>query len=115
MFLHVHSEDSDQTGLLCWAHTSFCYTPSVRSIYRGYIVFVFSVTMFVIPPVYKAYSGYIVFVFFITMFAIPPVYKAYSGYQSVPAYSSFYFFILLSLQFSNITIFRHNFSRNCEA
>ena len=35
--------------------------------------------------------------------------------QSAAAYLSFYFFIFLSLQFSNIKIFRHTFLSNCEA
>ena len=35
--------------------------------------------------------------------------------QAVAAYSSLYFFIFLSLQFSNIKVFRHTFLRNCEA
>ena len=34
--------------------------------------------------------------------------------HATAAYSSLYFFILLSLQFSNIKIFRHTFLRNCE-
>ena len=36
-------------------------------------------------------------------------------FQAAPAYSSLYFFIFLSLQFSNIEIFRHTFLRKCEA
>ena len=35
--------------------------------------------------------------------------------QAAAAYSSHYFFIFLSLQFSNIKNFRHTFLRNCEA
>ena len=35
--------------------------------------------------------------------------------QVAAAYSSLYFFMFLSLQFSNIKIFRHTFLRNCEA
>ena len=35
--------------------------------------------------------------------------------QAAAAYSSLYFFIFLSLQFSNIVIFRQAFLRNCEA
>ena len=35
--------------------------------------------------------------------------------QAVPAYSLLYFFIFLSLQFSDIKSFRHTFIRNCEA
>ena len=35
--------------------------------------------------------------------------------QAAAAYSSLYFFIFLSLQFSNIKIFSHTFLRNCEA
>ena len=42
------------------------------------------------------------------------LYRAYRN-QAAPAYSSLYFFIFLSLQFSNIEIFRHTFLRNCEA
>ena len=38
---------------------------------------------------------------------------AYLSFYSV--YSSLYFFIFLSLQFSNIKMFRHTFLRNCEA
>ena len=34
--------------------------------------------------------------------------------QAAAAYLSLYFFIFLSLQFSNINIFRHTFLRNCE-
>ena len=43
--------------------------------------------------------------------------QLYSVYrnQAAAAYSSLYFFIFLSLQFSNINIFRHTFLRNCEA
>ena len=35
--------------------------------------------------------------------------------QAAAFYSSLYFFIFLSLQFSNIKVFRHTFLRNCEA
>ena len=35
--------------------------------------------------------------------------------QAAAAYSSLYFFIFLSLQFSNIKMLRHTFLRNCEA
>ena len=35
--------------------------------------------------------------------------------QAAAAYLSLYFFIFLSLQFSNITIFRHTLLTNCEA
>ena len=35
--------------------------------------------------------------------------------QAAAAYLSLYFFIFLSLQFSNIKIFCHTFLRNCEA
>ena len=35
--------------------------------------------------------------------------------QAAALYSSLYFFIFLSLQFSNIKCFRHTFLRNCEA
>ena len=35
--------------------------------------------------------------------------------QAAASYSSLYFFIFLSHQFSNIKIFRHTFLRNCEA
>ena len=35
--------------------------------------------------------------------------------QATAAYMSLYFFIFLSLQFSNIEIFHHTFLRNCEA
>ena len=35
--------------------------------------------------------------------------------QAAASYLSLYFFIFLSLQFSNIKIFRHTFLRNCEA
>ena len=35
--------------------------------------------------------------------------------QAADAYLSLYFFIFLSLQFSNIKIFHHTFLRNCEA
>ena len=35
--------------------------------------------------------------------------------QAAAAYLSLYFFIFLSLQFSNIKIFYHTFLRNCEA
>ena len=35
--------------------------------------------------------------------------------QAAAAYLSLYFFIFLSLQFSNIAIFCHTFLRNCEA
>ena len=36
-------------------------------------------------------------------------------FQATPAYSSIYFFIFLSLQFSKIEIFRHTFLRKCES
>ena len=36
------------------------------------------------------------------------------GNQAAAAHSSLYFFIFLSLQFSNIKIFCHTFLRNCE-
>ena len=36
-------------------------------------------------------------------------------HQATAPYSSLYFFIFRSLQFSNINIFRHNVLRNCEA
>ena len=42
------------------------------------------------------------------------MYRVYRN-QGAPAYSSLYFFIFLSLQFSNIENFRHTFLRNCEA
>ena len=42
------------------------------------------------------------------------IYLVYQN-QAAPAYSSFYFFIFLPLQFLNIEIFRHTFLRNCEA
>ena len=35
--------------------------------------------------------------------------------QAAAAYSSFYFFIFLSLQFQALKLFRHTFLRNCEA
>ena len=41
------------------------------------------------------------------------MYRVYRN-QTAAAYSSFYF-IFLSLQFSNIKNFRHTFLRNCEA
>ena len=41
-------------------------------------------------------------------------YRVYRN-QAATAYSSLYFYIFLSLQFSNIKIFRHIFLRNCEA
>ena len=43
-----------------------------------------------------------------------PMYGVYWN-QAAAAYSSHYFFLFLSLQFSNIKIFRHTFLRNCEA
>ena len=42
------------------------------------------------------------------------MYRVYQN-QSAAAYLSLYFFIFLSLQFSNIKIFRHIFLRNGEA
>ena len=42
------------------------------------------------------------------------MYRVYRN-QGAPAYSSLYFFIFLSFQFSNIEIFRQTFLRNCEA
>ena len=42
------------------------------------------------------------------------MYLAYQN-QAAAAYLSLYFFIFLSLQLSNIRIFRHTFLRNCEA
>ena len=41
------------------------------------------------------------------------MYRVYWN-QAASAYSSLYFFIFLSLQFSNIEIFRHTFFRSCE-
>ena len=43
--------------------------------------------------------------------------QMYSVYrnQAADPYLSLYFFIFLSLKFSNIKIFRHTFLRNCEA
>ena len=43
------------------------------------------------------------------------MYRAVSRNQAASPYSSLYFFLFLSLQFSNIKIFRHTFLRNCEA
>ena len=42
------------------------------------------------------------------------MYRVYRN-QAAGVYSSLYFFVFLSLQFSNIKIFRHTFLRNCEA
>ena len=42
------------------------------------------------------------------------IYCVYQN-QTASAYSSLYFFIFLSLQFSNIEIFLHTFLSNCEA
>ena len=42
------------------------------------------------------------------------MYRVYWN-QAAAAYSSHYFFIFLSLQVSNMKIFRHTFLRNCEA
>ena len=42
------------------------------------------------------------------------MYRVYRN-QAAAAYSSLYFFIFLSLQFSNIKNFCHTFLRNCEA
>ena len=42
------------------------------------------------------------------------MYRVYRNLATA-AYSSLYFFIFLSLQFSNITPFRHTFLGNCEA
>ena len=42
------------------------------------------------------------------------MYRVYQN-QAASAYSSLYFFILLSLQFSNIESFHHTFLSNCEA
>ena len=42
------------------------------------------------------------------------MYHVYQN-QAAAAYLSLYFFIFVSLQFSNIKIFRHTFLRNCEA
>ena len=41
------------------------------------------------------------------------MYSVYRN-QAAAAYLSFYFFIFLTFQFSNIKIFRHIFLRNCE-
>ena len=43
------------------------------------------------------------------------MYRVYLNQTAAAAYSSLYFFVFLSLQFSNIKIFRHTFLRNCEA
>ena len=45
---------------------------------------------------------------------IGQMYRVYWN-QVAAAYLSLYSFIFLSLQFSNIKIFRHTFLRNCEA
>ena len=42
------------------------------------------------------------------------MYRIYRN-QAAPAYSSLYFFIYLSLQFSDINFFLHTFLRSCEA
>ena len=42
------------------------------------------------------------------------MYRVYRN-QAAAAYASLYFFIFLSLQFSNIKMFRHTFLRNCKA
>ena len=42
------------------------------------------------------------------------MYRVYRN-QAAASYSFLYFFSFLSLQFSNIKIFRHTFLRNCEA
>ena len=42
------------------------------------------------------------------------MYRVYRN-QAAAAYLSLYFFIFLSLQFSNIKMFRHTFLTNCEA
>ena len=42
------------------------------------------------------------------------MYRIYRN-QAAAAYLSLYFFIFLSLQFSNIKNFRHTFVRNCDA
>ena len=42
------------------------------------------------------------------------MYRVYRN-QAAAAYPSLYFFIFLSLQFSNIEIFCDTFLRNCEA
>ena len=42
------------------------------------------------------------------------MYRVYRN-QAAGVYSSLYFFIFLSLQFSNIKSFRHTFLSNCEA
>ena len=41
--------------------------PPAYEVYRGYIVFAFSVRMLVIPPAYEVYRGYIVFAFSVRM------------------------------------------------
>ena len=41
------------------------------------------------------------------------MYRVYRN-RAAAAYSSLYFFIFLSRQFSNIKMFRHTFLRNCE-
>ena len=42
------------------------------------------------------------------------IYRVYWN-QAAAAYASLYFFIFLSLQFSNIRIYCHTFLRKCEA
>ena len=42
------------------------------------------------------------------------MYRVYRN-RAAASYSSLYFFILLSLQFLNMTILRHTFLRNCQA
>ena len=42
------------------------------------------------------------------------MYRVYQN-QAAAVYLSLYFIFFLSLQFSHIKIFRHNFLRNCEA
>ena len=43
------------------------------------------------------------------------IYRVYQKQAATAAYSSLYFFIFLSLQFSNVKNFRHTFLMNCEA
>ena len=108
---------SDTGPVVLWF---WIFIPLVYEVYRGYIVFDFSVNMFVC----KFFFGN----FFIAFFSgtVRPtklklsthvhngwMYRVYQN-QAIPAYSSLYFFIFLSLQFANIKCFFHTFLRNYE-
>ena len=94
----------------------------IGQMYRVYCIHSFISSFFFL-------SNFLTLKFFVTLFSgtVRPrrlklgthvdsgqIYRVYRK-QAAAAYLSLYFFIFLSLQFSNIKIFRHTFLRNCKA